>query len=280
MEILKIRNLLPRWACLWNGNNSWIPILNTIILFFSVNIVLTHTPFGAGFTFAEDEFKVIIDAGHGGKDGGTVNTELKEKDITLEVALLLQKVILEKEQKLKSLLTRSEDKFVPLEDRIVFANQSQGNLFLSLHVNASQSKKDNGFEIYYNELSSDEISKEVAGRENKEENAPLFILWDLAQNEFLKESAEFADKLQDSIDTMFNKGIDKKLSIKNRGIKQSSFIVLRGVRMPAVLIEMGFISNVSDEENFKQREFKEGYVEAIFNAILSYKQKYEKKLKE
>ncbi|MFH1824333.1 MAG: N-acetylmuramoyl-L-alanine amidase [Candidatus Firestonebacteria bacterium] len=229
------------------------------ILLFSVNIVLA---------FAEDEFKVIIDAGHGGKDGGTSCLGYKEKDITLEVVLLLQKVILEKEQTLKSLLTRSEDKFVSLEDRIVFANQSQGNLFLSLHVNSSQSKKDNGFEIYYNVLSSDEADKE-----NNKENTPLFILWDLAQNEFLKEGAEFADKLQDSIETMFNKGEDKKFSMRNRGIKQSSFILLRGIRMPAVLVEMGFISNVSDEENFKQKEFKEKYVEAIFNAILSYKQK-------
>jgi N-acetylmuramoyl-L-alanine amidase len=242
------------------------------------------------FVFAEEvnEFRVIIDPGHGGKDGGAACNGLKEKDVTLEVALLLQKIILEKECGIKPLLTRSEDKFVTLEDRVIFANQSEGHLFLSLHLNASQSKKDNGVEVYYNALPSDELAKDVAKRENtfaqeknndEEETSTLFILWDLVQNEFLKESANFACLLQNSIDTMFNKSEDKKFSIRNRGVKQATFLVLKGVRMPAVLLEMGFVSNESDSKNFKQKEFKEKYAESIFDAIMSYKLENEKKFK-
>ena len=239
--------------------------------------------------FAQESkpIKVVIDAGHGGKDGGAVGvTGVKEKDICLEMALLLQKILVEKADiGITSLLTRSEDKFISLEERVAFANQSNADYFVSLHANSYQIKKDNGFEVYYHALAGDEASKDVTDRENtvvldkneKEETGHLFILWDLAQNEFLKESAELADIMQNSIDTAFNKGEDKKFSIKNRGVKQETFVVLRGVRTPAVLLEMGFISNENEEANFKNKDFKEKYVNALLDAMISFKQKYQKK---
>lgn len=287
--------------------------------------ILIIVTFFCSVCLSEDKvpIKVIIDAGHGGKDGGAVGSSgLKEKDSTLEIALLLQKIILEKSNgSLKPLLTRSEDKFLSLDERVVFANQSSGDLFVSLHLNASQSKRDKGFEVYYNDLTSDEGSKEVADRENigaeeerSEEKDSLFILWDLAQNEFLKESAAFADIIQSTINNNFNKIEDKTFiplhpespafqsgdegqikfestekprsleggvtafTIKNRGVKQSSFVILRGVRMPAVLIEMGFVTNATDEEYFRKKEFKERYAEALFNAINVFKEVYKKKI--
>lgn len=242
-----------------------------------------------GVVFAQETkpFKVVIDAGHGGKDCGALGeTGIKEKDVCLEITLLLQKLILEKtDSGITPLFTREDDKFISLDERVAFANQSGSDFFISLHVNSYQGKRDIGFEIYYNNMVTDEASKEVSNRENytepdektKNNESHLFILWDLAQNEYIKESIGIAEIIQGCIDTEFNAGEDKRFSIKNRGVKQETFVVLRGVRMPAVLIEMGFISNENEEANFKKKEFKEKYANALFNAIAAVKEKYQKK---
>ncbi|MEI6846262.1 MAG: N-acetylmuramoyl-L-alanine amidase [Candidatus Firestonebacteria bacterium] len=234
--------------------------------------------------------KVVIDPGHGGKDGGAVGINgTREKDIVFEIANLLAKKLVDvPEQRFKAILTRAEDKFITLEDRISFANQYEGDLFISLHANSSESKRDSGFEVYYNSIATDDSAIELAKRENagaleKKDSLPadsMFVLWDLAQNEFQKESMEFADKIQAGVESAIAKPAadGKTQSLRNRGVKQASFAVLRGVRMPAVLVESAYLSNYNDETNLKSPEFKEKLVSGLFEAINNMAKKFDKQL--
>ena len=232
--------------------------------------------------------KVVIDPGHGGRDGGAVgNKGTREKDVVLEISNLLAKALVDApEHRFKAILTRAEDKFITLEDRISFANQYEGDLFISIHANASEAKRDNGFEVYYNSIATDDsaidlVKRENAGAVEKKEVQPvdsMFVLWDLAQNEFQKESMDFADKIQAGVEISVNKPLTngKILNIRNRGVKQAAFAVLRGVRMPAVLVESSYLSNESDENNLRSPEFKEKLVTGFLEAINNMAKKIDK----
>ena len=232
--------------------------------------------------------KVIIDPGHGGKDGGAVgNKGTREKDVVLDIANLLAKTLVDSpENRFKPILTRAEDKFITLEDRISFANQSEGDLFISIHANASEAKRDNGFEVYYNSIATDDSAVDIVKRENagaveKKETLPadsMFVLWELAQNEFQKESMVFADKVQAGVETSLAKPFSggRMHFVRNRGVKQAAFAVLRGVRMPAVLVETSYLSNESDENNLRSSEFKERLVSGLFEAINNMAKKFDK----
>ena len=231
--------------------------------------------------------KVIIDAGHGGYDGGAVSDYgIREKDVTLEMALLLKKHIEgATEPPITAILTRSEDKFMPLIERVGLANKSEGDLFISLHMNASPTKRDSGFEVYFYDSTGDAETAAVAKRENeqdgsvenKDRNNPLFILWDLAQNEFSKESSGASDIIQSALDGALNRNADTTLKLRDRGVKQANFLVLNGMKMPSVLLEMGFLTNKNDEEKFKKQEFKERYAATIADAVREIRQKFDKK---
>ncbi len=224
-------------------------------------------------------FCVVIDPGHGGKDGGAVgNKGTQEKNVVLDIASMLAKVLVDNAgRNYKVVLTRAEDKFIALEDRITFANQAEGDIFISIHANASESRNDNGFEVYYNSLATDDALTNVARRENagaaeRKDPQPtdsMFVLWELAQNEFQKESMNFADAIQAGVETAVSKPGEngKKYLMRNRGVKQAGFAVLRGVRMPAVLVETSYLSNENDENNLRSPEFKEKMVEGLFEAI-------------
>ncbi|MFH1074546.1 MAG: N-acetylmuramoyl-L-alanine amidase [Candidatus Firestonebacteria bacterium] len=232
--------------------------------------------------------KVVIDPGHGGKDGGAVgNKGTREKDIVLDISNLLAKALVDApERRFKAILTRAEDKFVTLEDRISFANQYEGDLFISIHANSSESKRDNGFEVYYNSLATDDSAVDIVKRENagaSEKKEPqsadsMFVLWELAQNEFQKESMDFADKIQAGVKSSFSKPLSsgKMQTIRNRGVKQAAFAVLRGVRMPAVLVESAYLSNENDENNLRSAEFKEKMVLGLYEAINNMAKKLDK----
>ncbi len=236
---------------------------------------------------APKAMKVIIDAGHGGYDAGAVSDNgTKEKDVTLEMALLLKKHIEEpSEPPVTAILTRSDDKFVPLIERVGLANKSEGDLFISLHMNASPAKRDSGFEVYFYDSTGDAETAAVAKRENEQEGSadykdksnPLFILWDLAQNEFSKESSEASDVIQAALDGVLNRNADASLKLRDRGVKQANFLVLNGMKMPSVLLEMGFLTNRSDEDKFKKTEFKERYAATIADAVRQIRQKFDKK---
>ncbi|OGF48489.1 MAG: hypothetical protein A2452_11730 [Candidatus Firestonebacteria bacterium RIFOXYC2_FULL_39_67] len=232
--------------------------------------------------------KVVIDPGHGGRDGGAVgNKGTREKDVVLEISNLFAKVLADApDRRFKAILTRAEDKFITLEDRISFANQYEGDLFISIHANSSESKRDNGFEVYYNSIATDDsaidlVKRENAGAVEKKEVQPvdsMFVLWDLAQNEFQKESMDFADMIQSGVEGSISKAMlnGKILNTRNRGVKQAAFAVLRGVRMPGALVETSYLSNENDENNLRSLAFKEKLVLGLLEAVTNMAKKLEK----
>ncbi len=243
----------------------------------------------AGQALLQKPFSVIIDPGHGGRDGGAVgNKGTLEKNVVFELATMLAKALVDDpDRAFRAVLTRAEDKFVALEDRITFANQAEGDIFMSIHANASESKNDNGFEVYYNSLVTDDALTNIAKRENtgiseKKDPQPtdsMFILWELAQNEFQKESMDFADIIQAEVETAVSAKAEngKKILMRNRGVKQAGFAVLRGVRMPAILVETSYLSNEADENNFKNPEFKDKMVRGFLEAIKKLAAKMDKR---
>jgi len=217
--------------------------------------------------------RVVIDAGHGGFDPGAVGkTGLKEKDITLDIAKYLQQK-LEGTGKKQAFLTRTDDYFVPLAERTVIANQYRADLFISLHINANPKQDPSGSETYFcSEQASSKEAARVAATENavSKYDQPLKkkegyidvedILFRFERKLYWDESGKFAKRFQD--------GIKNNLPLQSRGIHSADFSVLRKARMPAILIETGFISNPRDEANLAKAEFRTQIAQAIAGGIL------------
>ena len=218
-----------------------------------------------------DKRLVIIDPGHGGKDPGAIGpTGLKEKEVTLGIALYLEKLL--KGAGIPTYLTRSKDEFVYLEDRTNFANQKDGFIFLSLHANSVLNHRPSAKGIETFLLSSKYIgasAKDVADRENRASRAHpevdtdlALIIADLEESANIKYSFDFADIIQ--------KKLVEYLKLENRGIKQAPFVVLKGVNMAAVIVEVAFISNPKEEKLLKTNKFRENAAQALFEAIKYY----------
>ncbi|MFN2432797.1 MAG: N-acetylmuramoyl-L-alanine amidase, partial [Gemmatimonadota bacterium] len=225
---------------------------------------------------------VVIDPGHGGRDVGAVGPSgLFEKDITLEVALALRKE-LEERGGMRVILTRDRDYFVPLTARTRKANEAGADLFVSIHCNSARSRTGGGFETYFLSEAKTEDERRVARMENAslrfeypdidpDQLGELnFILWDLAQNEYLRESSSLAALIQD--------GLADELDLRNRGVKQAGFWVLNGAYMPAILVETAFISNPREERLLASREFQDRLVDGLADSILEYVDLYERKV--
>lgn len=221
---------------------------------------------------------IIIDPGHGGKDPGAVGRRrLKEKDVVLDIARKLKRN-LDRDGRLKVYLTRTRDQFIPLRKRSSFANRKKGDLFISIHANATYSRKVRGFETYYLSGAIDDAARAVAARENsvlrlesnpRSMNSNLeVILWDLKYAEFRTQSRELARLVQ--------KNLGRQLKIRNRGVKTARFYVLRKVDMPSVLVEVGFISNSGDATMLSKGGNRERIAQALTESIISYKRKYER----
>ncbi len=226
--------------------------------------------------------RIVIDPGHGGKDPGAIGKSgLKEKDVVLEIALRLVKDLKKRIPEVEIILTRDADYYIPLAERTGLANFKKANLFVSIHANAAFSHEASGFEVFHlSAIASDRYSEDLAESENtvvkrfkeKEVDLTQMILKDIAQTEFISESIDLGVLIQ-------NKA-SNELTMKNRGIKSAFFYVLRDAKMPAILVETGFLSNSAEEARMKQDEFKEAIVDTISNAIVLYKEKYENKLAE
>ncbi len=228
---------------------------------------------------------VVLDAGHGGKDGGTVGRKgTKEKDITLDIAKRVA-LMLEKNTRVHVVLTRDEDIFVPLEKRTQIANKANGKIFVSIHVNANPNRRVRGFETYLLRPGKTDDAIAVASRENaviklegktgnkfKGLSGESLIMATMAQSMFLKESEDLASFIQSEL--------DNRLSSPNRGVKQAGFYVLIGASMPNVLIETGFLSNSVEEKNMKKSEYRQKIAQGIYSAILQFKKSREKVLAE
>ena len=225
---------------------------------------------------------VVIDPGHGGKDPGALGKYgTKEKDIVLDISRRLGQ-LLERNGGIKVIYTRDEDVFVPLIDRTKIANESNGKIFLSIHANAHSNRSIQGFETFLLSPGKNEDAIEVASRENSvikmEEKVSQYenltgenlIMATMAQAAFMKESEDLASNIQTEL--------GKKLKTPNRGVKQAGFLVLIGASMPNVLVEVGFLSNPSEEKKLKQSSHKQKIAKAIYEGIKRFKNTREKEL--
>jgi len=218
--------------------------------------------------------RIVIDAGHGGHDTGTVGPSgLMEKDLCLDVALRLGKMVQEKLPGTEVIYTREDDTFVPLENRAPIANQSKADLFLSIHANSSRDKSARGIETYYLNFAASDDALEVAARENALSQGSIHELQDylkkIAKNEKLEESREFALEIQEHLSKRLQKVSRHN---KNRGVKKAPFVVLIGANMPSVLAEISFISNPTDETLLKKGDHRNKVVEGLYHGIEKYLQ--------
>src|SRR6266480_303856 len=218
--------------------------------------------------------RIVIDPGHGGHDTGTIGpTGLMEKDLCLDVALRLGKIIEQRLPGADVVYTRSDDTFVPLEERTNIANQAKADLFISIHANSSRDTDARGIETYYLNLKGTSEAMEVAARENATAQEGVHELESLvkriAQTEKIDESKEFAEDIQESLSDRIQK---TSKSVRNRGVRKAPFVVLIGADMPSILTEISFLSNPADEKLLKQPEQRQKVAEGLFQGISSYLQ--------
>jgi len=218
--------------------------------------------------------RIVIDPGHGGHDTGTIGpTGLMEKDLCLDVALRLGKIIDQRLPGADVVYTRSDDTFVPLEERTNIANQAKADLFISIHANSSRDTGARGIETYYLNLKGTSEAMEVAARENATAQEGVHDLESLvkriAQTEKIDESKEFATDIQESLSNRIQK---TSKSVRDRGVRKAPFVVLIGADMPSILTEISFLSNPADEKLLKQPEQRQRVAEGLYQGISSYLQ--------
>ena len=228
---------------------------------------------------------LVLDAGHGGHDSGAVGpTGLMEKELVLDVTLRVKRLV-EERLGLRVLLSRDADHFVPLRDRTSFANKERADLFVSIHANAHRQSATDGVETYFlSSEATDSAARQVAALENGvvqlekpggrgtgRLDIVKTILWDLAQSEFQLESSRLAETVQDAM--------TGALRIPSRGVKQAGFYVLGGAAMPAILLEIGFVTNPREERRLKSAKYRDEIARAILAGLAGYKAQWDRRLR-
>jgi N-acetylmuramoyl-L-alanine amidase len=216
--------------------------------------------------------RIVIDPGHGGHDTGTIGRHgLEEKDICLDVALRLGRLIEQRLPGAQVVYTRKTDVFVPLQERTAIANQAHADLFISVHANSSRDRGARGVETYYLNFATSPEAMAVAARENATSDETEHDLPDLlkkiARNDKIEESKELAEDIQDSL--------SEKLRLvsrheRNRGVRKAPFVVLIGASMPSVLTEISFLSNPTDERMLRKTEQRERIAVGLYRGIAEY----------
>ncbi len=217
---------------------------------------------------------IVLDPGHGGIETGAVGPGgSAEAELTLLIARALR-LQLERRLPVRVVMTRTEGVDVPLETRTAIANQNRADLFISLHFNSSFGSLPRGAETYFlSREASDQLAAAVAEAENESagRGSPeldlQMILWDLAQSHHLAESQRFANLVQEELNIA--------LGLRDRGVRQAPFTVLMGAQMPAVLVELGFLSNPEEEEKLQSPEYRAELVDALLRAIRRFKTQVE-----
>lgn len=234
------------------------------------------------FGFGQNQkFKVVLDAGHGGKDYGAVYHGNIEKNIALKTVLKVG-AILDKDPQIEVIYTRKSDVFVELQQRANIANRSKANIFVSIHCNANKNLEASGHETFVMGITRNASNLEVAKMENEvvtletdykvkydgyDPKSPESVIGiSILQEEHLDQSIELAGRVQDFF--------SKVSSFRNRGVKQAGFLVLRQITMPRVLVEMGFISNKEEGEFINSDEGQDKLASAIAGAIIDYKKEF------
>jgi N-acetylmuramoyl-L-alanine amidase len=238
---------------------------------------------------AEPLRAIVLDAGHGGHDtGATGPGGLTEKDLVLDVTKRVARLV-EDRLGIKVLLSRDGDHFVTLKDRTSFANRERADLFVSIHANAHSSASHEGVETYFLSSEATDITARQtaaaensvvqlekpaapsANRSNGRQDILRTILWDLLQSEFLTESSRLAEIVQDAM--------TRSLRIPNRGVKQAGFYVLGGAAMPAILVEIGFVTNPREEKRLRDAKYRDEIARAIYSGLAEYKRNWDQRMR-
>lgn len=236
------------------------------------------------FAASPSKFTVVIDAGHGGKDPGTLGSMVKEKDIVLAVALKFGRLIKQNHTDVRVIYTRSTDVFIPLDQRAILANNSKANLFISIHADHAETASVHGASTFTLGQNRTRENLEIAKRENSvillEDNykqryegfdptvAESYIMFEFMQDNYMNQSIQFASTLQNK----FVAG-----GRKDRGVRQDIFLVLRCTSMPSVLVELGFLSNINEERFLKSEDGQSQMAENLLKGFTDFKNNYDRK---
>lgn len=239
--------------------------------------------------FAQKPFTVVLDPGHGGKDYGCIGTKVNEKSVVLDVALQVGEILAKEQSGIKTVYTRSDDRFIPLNDRAAIANKAAADLFVSIHVNSVDKKtrgreKIHGASVYTLGLHRSDDNLNVAMRENSvielepdysetyqgfdPNSTESYIIFELTQNRHLWQSIELADEIQQQL--------VKEAGRADKGVLQSGFLVLRATSMPAVLVELDFICNPQAEDFLASADGRQKCARSVADAIQTYYRRYGK----
>ena len=216
--------------------------------------------------------RIVIDAGHGGHDTGTIGPHgLLEKDVCLDVALRLGNLIEQRLPGADVVYTRKDDTFVPLEERTQIANDAKADLFISIHANSSEDPSARGIETYYLNFATSAEAMETAARENANSQESMHDLQDLikkiARNDKIEESKDLAQDIQDSLTGRLQLVSRNE---KDRGVKKAPFVVLIGANMPSVLSEISFLSNPYDENLLRKATQRQRIAEGLYRGVAAY----------
>ena len=231
------------------------------------------TSSGGGYSLARqlgaNVQRIVVDAGHGGKDPGTRSGSLREKDIVLDIAKQVEKELTARG--FEVIMTRDDDEFVPLEKRAFIANDSGADLFLSIHANAARNRRARGLETFYLNLADSPEAEEVAARENATANVRMAdmpkLIEQIMNNNRIEESRELAGAMQQS---MAMRVLGREEHPLNRGVKTAGFHVLLGAQMPAILVEVGFVSNRAEAKLLRTETHRKKLAVAISDGVAQY----------
>jgi len=220
--------------------------------------------------------RIVIDPGHGGYDPGAKIRGLTEADLTLDIALRLEK-LLAGQSGVEVVLTRRTDAYVQLEERTAIANRAGADLFLSIHANASDANAARGIETYFLNFAPNPEAEAIAARENASSSKTMRNLPDIvkaiAMNNKIDESRDFATIVQSSL---YDKLRGSNKQLKNLGVKQAPFMVLIGATMPSVLAEISFITNQQEGALLKTDKYRQQIAEALLQGVMRYQQSLKK----
>ncbi len=235
---------------------------------------ISAPPRAAGFPISAKIKKIVIDAGHGGNDPGAMGrTGLREKDVNLDIARRL--ALLLKSEGVQVVMTRSSDRFIPLDTRVEITNHAKADLFVSIHSNANHTRSLNGFEVYYVAASPNDARRALVAARSASLNLEgasfasyslelKAILWDMLYAYDRAESIQLAKNIC--------KSVGSNMDVRVIGVKDARYEVLRGSRIPAVLVEVGFVSNYNEERMLKNGYYRQKIAESIMAGISDYAQ--------
>ena len=242
-----------------------------------VEPVAAPLPVPAGFVPTHRLQKIMIDAGHGGQDYGAISPRgTREKEVALEVAHYVKQNL--RRMGFEVEMTRRDDVFIPLSERAQKANSSSADLFVSIHANAAPTASLKGFEIYYLSEATDDAALAVERAENStrrfetgdpagSDKALRTILWDLKETENRRQSLRAAEQVVDSV--------ENAAVISGKRIRSANFYVLKWAECPAILVELGYLTNEEDEERLKDPEYQRRLADGIAEGLFRYKSEYE-----